>query len=511
LSPESDRQRAKGGALISARPPPILFRNSKNTDLLIDGREDKRSDDVTTNWMIIYRDMTTRERQFDMKKGVIRNRNTLACMKRVYGGAFSGYVDSHTAVEGDIIDSLVRASETCRFNYTKTIASQSRKLRWAAVEIVSLVKRLYEQETDKYLQRVSNILADPKTNISWGPVNNCQKFVDQLLQGKDFEYIFPRLPKGFGEQSSRDVWKGISWPRYLISFGDRIEGDWRSLRQPNSIVGKFIQNKYVQGDLIEFLELRMLQTQKHKKRNQDNMFESLEELVLVTPKLGSTSSSAAVMEALWELPRDTLSILQFHLLRTPQRYCTTTGQSLTHKQWMESRLRLFQQLDVFSALTGAFGSALLSLFSRKPDLIAKVTIPKSRVYGSARADEKVRILRLSPVNIIYVVSRLNSVIHPLFEAPDDLFTEKLLEFVEKAGLKGKHQSQVLLIRRLSYIFKAYIKSVSLMSPIFVNWPVVISGAITASKDIVHKDGWISIDFGDLIFVQQVFAKSKNVR
>ena len=101
--------------------------------------------------------------------------------------------------------------------------------------------------------------------------------------------------KVFGSEGSPDIWKKLPWPRYLISFSDRVEGKDTSIQQPYSSVTKFCHKSSSDGDIIDFLELEI-----HRAgRNGGNAcFKDLPELALVISHPGS--------ENYWELSNNAL-------------------------------------------------------------------------------------------------------------------------------------------------------------------------------------------------------------
>jgi hypothetical protein len=277
--------------LISPRPCPTLFGNFRTATWLIDGDEDRPSGTLLADCTVFYKERTTKTRRFYEERREIHDRPTLGCVKHVYGAAFSGYLKSSAPKEAALINVLIREAEKCRFKPSKTVTARRRQLRRSAEEIVRLLQQLLDPEVDKYLRRISEVLLDPKTKLSWNMwTNNCQKLVDRLLRGKDFEYVFPRLPKDFGIRTDYETDGDFPWPRYLISFGDRIEGVDLSPYQPNSVVRRFCQSKRIECDLIEFLELAMLKSQNVQRKSNARFLESFTEMVLVTPKPGEEAS-----------------------------------------------------------------------------------------------------------------------------------------------------------------------------------------------------------------------------
>ena len=388
--------------MISSRPYPELFHKSTVTTPLVDGLDRGNDRGETGHCLVLYKDIASHEPCLLERSHPLSGRSVLCCVKRVYGAAFSGYPVSTSDTGKFILDTFVLEARKCKFKPSKTVESRRRQLHRSAENVTRLVKEILGDEVRKYLNRIASLLMDPHANLTWHILgNNCQRLIDRLLKGKDFEYTFPRLPKGFGSVGSPDLWKNVPWPRYLISFGDRVEGEGISIQQPNSSVTKFCHSDFPDGDIIDFLELEIHQMS-HNGRS--SCFKDLSELTLVIPQPGSEDFRQMSNDALRDLPRDSLSILQYHLLRPSSKYSTISGQALDEKQWIQSRLRALHQIDTIASYTGALGCALLDLFHREPNIISKVIIPKSRIFGSLRSDEKVRIIR-SGSTVGYVIAQ----------------------------------------------------------------------------------------------------------
>ncbi|KAH6981187.1 hypothetical protein BKA56DRAFT_54513 [Ilyonectria sp. MPI-CAGE-AT-0026] len=148
---------------------------------------------------------------------------------------------------------------------------------------------------------------------------------------------------------------------------------------PNSVIEKFFKRK-ISHDIIEALTATYF-------KDQNSFPRSLTQLPLMDSNTEAGHKSALHIDGLWELPRGTLSLLQFHFLLPAHKYFGKSGKPLTHEQWIENRFRALRLLDVFASFAGSLGVALLSIFSREPSLISKVINPKSCVFRSARADD----------------------------------------------------------------------------------------------------------------------------
>jgi hypothetical protein len=293
------------------------------------------------------------------KIGESGDRNTVAAVKRVYGGAFSGHNALLARQEDLVLKTFISAAEKCRFRGPPS--KQRQKLQAAADTVMKELHKLLNHEVDIHIQRLAERLMDPKTVLKWHPRrNSCQQFVDALLNGEDFEHLFPLFPKGFVTDEGVRKTPGFDWPRYLISFNDHIDGLSAVGFQPKSIISKYCQATRDRCDIVEFAELTLFEAEKKKlkklvrakKRNLKRVTKAtlkmatcvmtvsptalaktpiLETVIerdvyqelLLTPCVaggedeaeGQNAISEALLDALWDLPRDTVSILQFHLLR----------------------------------------------------------------------------------------------------------------------------------------------------------------------------------------------------
>lgn len=285
------------------------------------------------------------------------DRPNLCCVKRIYGAAFSGYPTSHSDYKETILDTFVNEAGKCRFQPSKTVSARRRQLHKSATHLCNVVKDAIGNEVKKYIWHIASTLLDFKSNLTWNMVtNNCQRLIDRLLNGKDFEYVFPRLPPGFSSMTGSEEWRHFEWPRYLISFGDRVERQGINIQQPNSCVTKFCEQIGSAEDIVGFLELEIDQAEL-KSGSHIFIFKDMKELALVTPQPHTELYRTTTEDALWDLPRDSLSILQFHLRRPFAKYSTTTGQVFDEIQWMNGRFRVLQQLDIIACHAGALGGA----------------------------------------------------------------------------------------------------------------------------------------------------------
>ncbi|KAL9627503.1 MAG: hypothetical protein Q9204_006518 [Flavoplaca sp. TL-2023a] len=486
---ESGVPRTRRGVVISPRPCPVLFPSSTATDSLIEGPSNNTTLISPQARLIVYRDKVSHERSVLQESHPAGDRRILCCVKRTYGAAFSGYPTSDSDYEGTILDTFVREAGKCRFQPSKTVPARRRQLHKSATHLCNVVKTAIGNEVKKYIWRIASTLLGPQSDLKWNMfTNNCQRLTDRLLNGKDFEYVFPRLPAGFRSLAGSEEWKHSEWPRYLISFGDRVEGQSINIQQPNSCVTKFCE-QIGRQDIIDFLEHKIDQAE---LESGNGIFKDLKELALVTPQPHTEVYRTTAEDALWDLPRDSLSILQFHLRRPSARYSTTTGQVFDETQWMNGRLRVLQQLDIIACYAGALGLALLEMFRQEPAMVNQVVIPKSRIFGSLRSNEKVRVIRSGGL-VSYIISQRQnkSPETPLYSAPTELLAARVLKSV--ISLKVGLQSFESEFRALSDL-----DSNSPAGP-------------EELMQINQRENWIYLTVGKILIAHQFSRKSKNTR
>ncbi|KAM3064859.1 hypothetical protein ACMFMF_011699 [Clarireedia jacksonii] len=149
-------------------------------------------------------------------------------------------------------------------------------------------------------------------------------------------------------------------------------------------------------DLIEYIPLR-------SHTSPDTLSTSRLELSLSGDKVANDTTVPT--DVFWAMPGDTLSMLQFHLLRQPSKYHNSnTGGCLSEDDWNKNRFRVMQLLDTFASLAGALGASLFDLLSRDRQLLSQITIPNARVFGNILASEHRRIVRLSSRWVAYDIT-----------------------------------------------------------------------------------------------------------
>lgn len=379
------------------------------------------------------------------------DRSTVAAVKRVYGGLFAGSNELLRDQELSVLMTFIKAAERCRLGENMKIAKQRQEVIKAADKVMVELRSLLSHEVDLHLQRLAEKLLAPSTVLKWHPrKNSCQQFVDVLLSGEDFEHLFPLFPKEFVHDEAVRRSPSFPWPRYLISFNDRIDGLSALGFQSKSIVSKFCQSKRDRCDIVEFAELVLhdAEVKREKKGSKkggklyknlakgmkaiSTAFEDVETATILDSNvynellLGTAGSgiSEELADALWDLPRDTMSMIQFNILRPSTKYRTISNQELTRQDWVNNRLALFRQLDLFAAHAGGFGAAIVDVVTRHPEALKNLYIPHARVYGTAHVLDGVRCLNFLPTPA-YVVMDVTEHIEAFLEKLAEMHTQKL--------------------------------------------------------------------------------------
>ena len=325
----------------------------------------------------------------------------LASAKLVYGGVFSGYRASNRQQEKAVVDLLVSVSESFKFNASKLITTQYKALRSGAAVILAALAELIGPEVHSHLERFAARLLNPKTALRWNlHTNSCQNFANKLLRG-DFNGLYPMAPGRPSSAKHLALCSDHPWSRYLFCFKNTIDSPqyWNLSMQCRSIVWQFYGWSRDNCDLIEFTELMI------RRQSQDTR-KALEVLLLNTPnKVSDAKGKVDIANALWNLPRDSLSLLQTHLLRRPEKYCNAEGLALTKEEWVLNRLKVLQQLDIFACLGGGLASAWLAQFEQYPEDLRELIFPDSEMYGTLRADEQMVTIQLGPMNMRTVKGR----------------------------------------------------------------------------------------------------------
>ena len=139
------------------------------------------------------------------------------------------------------------------------------------------------------------------------------------------------------------------WSRYLFTFKGKIDSptSWSNNTQFRSIIWKFYDYGRNNFDLVEF-------TERETELLGASACTSWKVLLQQSPlaSQGSAEEGEAPesdpADALWELPRDTLSLLRTHLFCRREKYSSIQGYALAKDEWILNRLKVLQQLDIFA-------------------------------------------------------------------------------------------------------------------------------------------------------------------
>ncbi|MCJ1249617.1 hypothetical protein MMC30_006843 [Trapelia coarctata] len=392
------------GALITTRPIPCLS-YSRATSLLYKS-EDLISGRPMTSALIFFENETSHQRRLQPSPRAVEDRGFLASIKQVYGGAFSGYREELHQKEKTVIDLLVKVSESLTLDPFKSVTVNRKALHSAADVVLEALQELIGDGVDTHLERLSAKLLQRETVLRWNArSNSCQDFTNSLLRN-DFTGLYPEANQGHIVDTEATAPRECPWARYLFCFKDRIDPPqvYRNNTQHRSIIWQFYETSRNNLDLIEFTERTLEQVPADKSTSW--------EILLQRPMLASAKSCTAealpkstIVDALWELPRDTMSLLQTQLLRRRERLSSPQGYALTKEEWILNRLRVLQQLDIFACLAGGMGLAWLAEFEQYPEDLEELIFPHSDMYGTMHASERIKVVQLGPVKVARIYGR----------------------------------------------------------------------------------------------------------
>ena len=383
--------------LITQRQPPSLCFQTANALLYPD--KDRQSGRPETQAVVLFQE--GEQRFLRLSSQAQRDRQLLANVKRIYGGAFSGRDARLHQMEEAVVSGLMTASNCFRYLPSKSVRANYNRLQAEAAKVTSLVREMINHDVDQYLKRFSAALLDHKLPLRWNARSNtCQDFADNILRDPRLGNLAPKLPKAF--VTDENVRANPAYPglRYVISFGTLIDTPVALLRpQPRSVVWRFYHGIRDNCDLIEYAE--------SVAQKQASIPHDLRRVsVLQYPEPTAGASVDDLIDSLWELPRDTLSTLQMHLLRRREKYSSPQGYALTQREWVTDRLQILQQLDVFGSLAGAWGSVWLAEFLRKPDgLLLRGSWPDAATYGTMHVSEKIQTIGTEWCGLSFLTGR----------------------------------------------------------------------------------------------------------
>ncbi|KAH6880469.1 hypothetical protein B0T10DRAFT_609556 [Thelonectria olida] len=505
---ESGTKGSRRGCLISPRPLPSLLWDQKAVLSLVDGWDYGKSA-VEHGCLTLYEDRETKDRVTKRDTQDTENKQILGSVKQVYGGAFSGYLEDGDE-EKRVISIFMQQAARYRRSESKRLQARRKILTNAAEVVTEAVKRSLEGRVKRHLWRLAQTLMETKLAFN-SFTQNCQSFVDQLLRGQSLEAFFPGMatrPTSAEKAAEKDP--GERPLRYLMSFGDRLIPRYGETQQQNSMITAFFLNSSTHYDVIEFVDILLrMQALRSKGSNSSHDGQSVNtqpnwDELLLRQKPCTTSGdppsqlNTQLVEMLWLFPRDTLSMLQSHLLRPYHAYRSLKGGILNQHEWVTNRLRAMRQLDMFASAAGSLGAALVDVFNQQTALLEQVVMPYSLIYGLVRADERIRTIKV-----------LGSVCHILLgrETPDwiskasdevmDLFLRKLVPLCHKVFNNERRSPAALSYQRLKK---------NLVEKILDNIPDAFAFLLASALGLVHLRKLESMALGTkLVEMCQVFT------
>ena len=157
------------------------------------------------------------------------------------------------------------------------------------------------------------------------------------------------------------------------------------------------------------------------------------------------------------------------------------------------------------------GSALLDLFHWEPNITSKVAIPKSRIFGSLRADEKVisrRQERLTKA-LGHAEKKFNAIRRSL-EKVWVAVPRTSLMLLMQAHKSLERSDYIDFIRLYTDIIRLGGGSLGSVRAATDGVDILLACQLQAMK-IANRDNWIYMKFVDVIFAHQVWRKSKSTR
>lgn len=312
----------------------------------------------------------------------------LGSVKKVYGGAFCGHADAYRDGEQDIIQCFVDGATSLELYRGKDISKYEQSLWIQTRSVVERIRDVFDFEVDSYLKHFAQVLVDSNVTLRWNlEKNNCQQFAVRLLKGLDLHTLFYRIPRNYFTDAM--VKDKKSWPsrRYLLSFGSGVDTPLALLRpQHRSLVWRFYHDKRDHCDMIEYAEELF---EKPHPASSVALKVICNYTVPQSENPAVSNDELSTVDALWTLPRDTLSILQTHLMRSRARYSSREGYALTDKEWTLNRLRVLDQLSLFAATSSAFVCALIEEVAKTNLSYTRYLWPIGEMHGTLYVSERV--------------------------------------------------------------------------------------------------------------------------
>jgi len=387
------------GALISRRPLPSLC--LKPREALLFAADPKR-DETTDLDVHIFDDKVSGERKIDQVLAINRERHFLGSVKKIYGGTFSGHADAFREGEQEIIKCFIETADSFQYLPGKDVAANRKRLFRHSALVVGKIQELFGNEVEIYLQHFANAISSLSTPLRWHlDTNNCQHFTRNLLNQLNISNLFHRLPKNYFDDETVKKKKQWPIPRYLLSFGPDIDTPIALLRpQVRSLIWNFYHQKRDDCDMTEFAE----QFRTKACPAPTDAWEILcDEDVISKYDAAARTHRLSMIDALWAIPRDTVSILQTGLMRSWARHSDNEGRSLSPRQWVLNRLRILHQVDAFASLCSGLAAAILRELGNNIELLSRYYYPTAETYGTLHASEKVVVYHR--MGIMFITGR----------------------------------------------------------------------------------------------------------
>lgn len=372
------------------------------TKLLFDPEDDQMKDIE----MHIFDDEASGLRTFCTKPRESRDKSFLGSVKKVYGGAFTGHVDAFRQEEHEVIECFMNTAESFSYLPGKGVSANRKRLFRHSHPIVEGLRGLFGNEVDIYLKSFADAISKPENPLQWDlNDNNCQQFSRNLLSPLEdsISNLFHRIPRNFYDGETARMKKEWPWPRYLLSFGPEIDTPMALLRpQDRSLFWNFYHKKRDDCDTIEFAE----QFRERACPAPADAWKILCDSDLDPEHEHSTRiHDMSISDALWALPRDSVSILQTHLMRSWERYSSSEDRILSPKQWILNRLRVLTYLNIFGSLCSGLAVAQLLELGRNINYLPLYYYPTASEHGILYVSERVVAWRTGPIWLAFITGR----------------------------------------------------------------------------------------------------------
>ena len=228
----------------------------------------------------------------------------------------------------------------------------------------------------------------------------------------------------------------------------------------------------------------------------------LESSTRTSAELHPTYPLKPLLDALWALPRDTMSILQFHVLRPSCKYSSCENLALSREEWIENRLRLFRQMDLFASLAGGFGAAVVEVVTKNPQSLATLCIPHARIFGTAHVLDHVRFFASKQPSYV-VLQDLGSI--------EKAMSKILAKFFTNVNVHLLAIGKVLCSGSLSVLGEMY-KTIFVPGYMYNVYIKLIKHCFMTMKTIAqNREGWTLMAYRKMLVATHTKKKMKSIR